>query len=166
MVQLSGLPSLFASSSKPGFSSRLPVGGVVTVKLLVLVAVPTEVLTLIGPLLAPLGTVVVIWVSAVTLHLAAAPLEKVTVVVPLKLLPLMVTEVPTGPLVGLKELIVGGGVTVKLLALVAVPAGVVTRIGPEVAPVGTGAVSWGSALTVKLAAGPLRPTAVVPVELL
>src|SRR3989442_1129807 len=108
MVQLSGLPSLFASSSKPGFSSRLPVGGTVTVKLLALVAVPLGVLTLIGPLLAPLGTVAVIWVLVFTVKLATVPL-KVTLVAPPRLLPLIVTEVPTGPLLGLKELIVGGG---------------------------------------------------------
>src|SRR5207249_454392 len=128
MVQLSGLPSLFASSSKPGFSSRLPVGGVVTVKLLVLVAVPGVVLTLIGPLLAPLGTLVVIWVSVTPLKVAAVPL-KVTAVAPLKWLPLLVTEVPTGPLVGVKELIVGGeAVTVmeRTSEVVLLPAALLT----------------------------------------
>src|SRR5436305_892668 len=107
MVRLSGLPSLFASSSKPGFSSRLPVGGVVTVKLLALVALPTGVVTLIGPEVAPVGTGAVSWVSALTVKLAAVPL-KLTAVVPLKLLPLIVTTVPTGPLVGVKEVMVGG----------------------------------------------------------
>ena len=49
--------------------------------------------------------------------------------------------VPTGPLVGLKELIVGGPtVTVKALLLPPVPAAVVTLIGPVVAPLGT--VAW------------------------
>src|SRR5437867_12842285 len=107
MVQLSGLPSLFASSSKPGFSSRLSVGGTVTVKLLTLVAVPAGVVTLIGPVVAPLGTVAVIWVLEFTVKPAVVPL-KVTAVVPMKLLPLIVTMVPTGPLGGLKELMVGG----------------------------------------------------------
>ena len=68
---------------------------------------------------------------------ASVPL-KITAVAPVKLVPVMVTTVPTGPLVGVNELIVGGEVvTVKLLALVAAPAVVVTRIGPVVAPVGT-----------------------------
>src|SRR5438876_9678679 len=56
VVQLSGLTPL-AASSKPGLSSRLPGGGVVTVKLLALVAVPPGVVTLIDPLVAPVGTV-------------------------------------------------------------------------------------------------------------
>jgi hypothetical protein len=65
---------------------------------------------------------------------------KETLVAPLRLLPLIETVAPTGPLVGLKPLIVGGGggmVTLKLLPLVALPAGVVTVIGPLVAPAGT-----------------------------
>src|SRR2546425_11220678 len=123
MVQLSGLPSLFASSSKPGFSSRLPVGGTVTVKLLALVAVPPGVVTLIDPVVAPLGTLVVIWVSVTPLKAAAVPL-KVTAVAPLKWLPLIVTVVPTGPLVGLKELIVGGGAVTVMLP----PRGVVALL--------------------------------------
>src|SRR5438093_2848064 len=135
-VQLSGLTPL-AASSKPGLSSRLPVVEVVTVKLLALVAVPPGVVTLIGPVVAPLGTVAVIWVLELEVMVAATPL-KVTLVAPVRLFPLMVTEVPTGPLVGVNELIVGGDVvTVKLLALVAVPAVVLTLIGPVVAPVGT-----------------------------
>ena len=71
-----------------------------------------------------------------TVKVALAPL-KATRVVPLKLLPLMVTLVPTGPLAGVKPVIVGGLMTVKLPALVAVPPGVVTLIVPVVAPVGT-----------------------------
>ena len=88
--------------------NELIVGGTVTVKLLPLVAVPPGVVTLIGPVVAPLGTLVVIWVSVTPLKVAAVPL-KVTAVAPLKWLPLMVTVVPTGPLLGLKELMVGGG---------------------------------------------------------
>ena len=56
---------------------------------------------------------------------------------PVKFVPLMVTLVPTGPLVGEKLVMVGGLVTVKLLLLVAVPSGVVTLTGPVVAPAGT-----------------------------
>src|SRR5206468_4975844 len=103
--------------------------------------------------------------SVTPLKAAAVPL-KVTAVAPLKWLPLMVTEVPTGPLLGVNELIVGGEVvTVKLLALVAVPAEVVTLIGPLVAPLGTVAVIWVLVFTVKLAAVPLKVTAVAPVKL-
>ena len=62
---------------------------------------------------------------------------KVTAVAPVKFVPLIVTLVPTGPLVGVKLVIVGAGITVKLLVLVVVPPGVVTLSGPVVAPAGT-----------------------------
>ena len=74
--------------------------------------------------------------SEVTLKLALLPLN-VTAVAPVKFVPLIVTLVPTGPLAGVTLVIVGAGITVKLVALVAVPPGVVTRTGPVVAPVGT-----------------------------
>ena len=67
---------------------------------------------------------------------AVAPLN-VTEVAPVKFVPLIVTLVPTGPLVGAKLAIVGGLTTVNALALVAVPPGVVTLSGPVVAPTGT-----------------------------
>jgi hypothetical protein len=73
---------------------------------------------------------------------------KATLLVPVKLLPVIVTVAPTGPLVGLKPLIVGGLITVKLEPLVVLPPGVVTVIGPLVAPVGTVAVIWVLLLTV------------------
>ena len=65
---------------------------------------------------------------------------KVTAVAPVKLVPVITTEVPTGPLVGVKLLTVGARTTVKLLALVAVPPGVVTAMVPLVVLVGTVAV--------------------------
>ena len=61
----------------------------------------------------------------------------VTAVAPVKFVPLIVTLVPTGPLVGVKLVIVGAGITVKLFVLVAVPPDVVTLSGPVVAPGGT-----------------------------
>src|SRR5712691_13134574 len=95
----------------------------VTVKLLELLAVPPGVVTLIAPLVAPLGTVAVICVSELTVQEAAAPL-KATAVAPVTCEPLIVTAVPTGPLAGLNELIVGAAltaVTVKPVELVGVP---------------------------------------------
>ena len=71
-----------------------------------------------------------------TVKLALA-LLKATAEVPVKLVPLMDTLVPTGPLAGVKLVIVGGLITVKLPALAAVPPGVVTLIVPAVAPAGT-----------------------------
>ena len=70
------------------------------------------------------------------MKVALTPLNA-TAVAPLKFVPLIVTLVPTGPLVGAKLAIVGAGMTVKLAALVAVPPGVVTLTGPVVAPAGT-----------------------------
>ena len=102
--------------------------------------------------------------SEVTLKLALLPLN-VTAVAPVKFVPLIVTPVPTGPLVGVTLVIVGGfAVTLKLLALVAVPPGVVTRTGPVVAPIGTVAWIAVSEVTLKLALLPLNVTAVAPVK--
>lgn len=59
-----------------------------------------------------------------------------------KFVPLIVTEVPAGPITGVKLLIVGGSqVTVNGTALDAVPLGVVSEIGPVIAPGGTLAIS-------------------------
>src|SRR5881227_2912755 len=125
-------------------------GGLITVKLPALVAVPPGVVTLIVPVVVLEGTVACIEVVELTVKLALAPL-KATRVAPEKLVPLMVTLVPTGPLAGVKLVIVGGLITVKLLALVAVPPGVVTLIVPVVAPAGTVARIEVAELTVKLA---------------
>ncbi|MSR49289.1 MAG: hypothetical protein EXS07_04495 [Gemmataceae bacterium] len=60
---------------------------------------------------------------------------------PVKFVPVITTEVPTGPAVGVKEVMVGAGdATVKLVAVLTVPPGVVTEIGPVGAPTGTVAV--------------------------
>ena len=67
---------------------------------------------------------------------ALVPLKR-TAVAPVKFVPLIVTLVPGGPLLGAKLVIVGGLSTVKLLVLLAVPPGVVTLIGPLEAPAGT-----------------------------
>jgi hypothetical protein len=73
-----------------------------------------------------------------------------------KLVPLMITLAPAGPLAGVKLEIVGGLMTVKLLTLLAVPAGLMTLIGPLVAPVGTVAVMVVAELAVKPALVPLN----------
>src|SRR5438132_671870 len=106
LVQLVRLPASSVPTSPRACRREVIVGGTVTVKLLPLVAVPPGVVTWIGPLVAPLGTVAVSWVLEVTVKLAVVPL-KVTEVAPVKLVPLIVTPVPTGPLAGVNELIVG-----------------------------------------------------------
>ena len=75
-------------------------------------------------------------VAEFTVKLALTPLN-VTAVAPAKFVPLTVTLFPTAPLAGVKLVIVGGLITVKLPALLAMPPGVVTLIVPVVAPVGT-----------------------------
>src|SRR5438552_10860346 len=81
--------------------------------------------TLIGPLVAPAGTVVVIAVAEFTVKLALTLLNS-TAVAPLKLVPLMITLVQTRQQLGVKLEIVVGMMTVKLAALLAVPSEVVT----------------------------------------
>ena len=83
-------------------------------KLVVLVAVPPGVVTLIVPVVAVEGTVAVIWVAEFTTNVAATLLNVTPVVVkvapltvPLKFVPVIVTDVPAGPKVGVNEVIVG-----------------------------------------------------------
>ena len=78
-----------------------------TVKLVALVAVPPGVVTLIGPVVAVVGTVAVIWVAESTTNVAVTLLNVTAVVVklapltvPLKFVPVILTDVPTGPKVG------------------------------------------------------------------
>jgi len=68
--------------------------------------VPQGAVTLSEPVGAPPGTVAVICVSESSVKLAAARLNA-TRVAPVKFVPLIVTAVPAGPLLGVKELIPG-----------------------------------------------------------
>jgi hypothetical protein len=115
------------------------VGGVVTVKEPPLVAVRPPTATVTVPVVAPLGTVTTSCVPVAEVTVAEVPLNLTVlfVLVVLKFAPAIVTEVPTGPLVGEKLAIVGGTVTVKELLLVAVPLPTVTVIFPVVEPLGT-----------------------------
>jgi hypothetical protein len=130
-----------------------------------LVAVPAAVVTAMGPVSAPFGTLAVIWLSEFTVKLALTPL-KVTAVAPVKWLPLIVTEARTLPEVGEKEEMAGAAdaVTVNEFVLVPVPPGPVTAMGPVAAPAGTVAVIWVAELTVKGAGVPPTVTAVAPVN--
>jgi hypothetical protein len=100
----------------------------VTVKSAVLVAVLPAVVTLILPVVAPVGTVPVICVSEFTMKVVATVPLNFTELAPKNPVPVIVTRVPTGPLVGENDVIVGTGaaVTVKFVALVAVPSTFVT----------------------------------------
>ena len=71
----------------------------VSVKLEALVAVPPGDLTVSGPVVAPEGTVAVIWLDELTVNAALTPLNN-TFVAPVKLAPVMVTPAPTAALEG------------------------------------------------------------------
>ncbi len=80
-----------------------------TVKSIGLTPVPTALIALMGPVVAPTGTVATISVSKFAAKLEGVPL-KATSVTPAKLTPVIATEVPAGPLVGAKSVIMGGSV--------------------------------------------------------
>jgi len=118
----------------------------------------------IGPVVAPFGTVATIWLALPTPYGAAVPLN-FTPFVPRKFVPLIVTDVPAGPLVGEKLVIVGdAAVRVNELADVAVPPAAVTEIVPVVAPFGTAAAMWLASVTENVADVPLNFTLVAPVK--
>src|SRR5204863_1937892 len=79
-------------------------------------ALPPGVVTLSGRLGPTAATVALSSVACPSVMLALVPLNS-TALAPVKLVPLIVTLVPTGPLPGVKLVIVGGLITVKLAAL-------------------------------------------------
>src|SRR2546423_1442770 len=101
------------------------------------VAVPPSVVTRIGPVVAPVGTVVVIRLDE-------------SVFTPARLVPppetVSRTPAPPG---GANPVTVGAATTVKP-GDVAVPPAVVTWIGPVVAPAGTVVSIWFADTTVKI----------------
>jgi hypothetical protein len=107
------------------------------VKLVALVALPPFVITTILPVAAPVGTSAVTSVSFITVKVADFP-SNVTLVVWSRPVPVMVTEVPTGPLDGVKLVMVGSTLKVCVLVRVVVP--VVTVTDPVSAAAGTVAV--------------------------
>src|SRR6478672_11601692 len=83
-------------------------------------------------------------------------------VTPVKVVPVIVTPVPTEPVAGAKEVM--AGVTVKRVLVTKGPPGVVMVMGPVVAPAGTDVVIVPEASTVKAADTPLNETAAAPVK--
>jgi len=141
------------------------VGEFVIVKLVSEVAVPFSVVTVILPAVVLFATTAVICVSLSTVKLAAAVVLKRTTVAPVKFVPVIVTEFPATPPVGLKLEIVGALRIVKFVDDAAVPLGVPTRILPVVVPAATVAVIWVALSTEKLAAGLLlKVSAVAPLK--
>ena len=110
-------------------------------------------------------TIAVIWLSETMVKEAVFVVPRVTVVVPVKLEPLIVIVVPGLPDVGVKLVMLGVEPQVKAPRL-AVPEGVVTDTIPD-APLPTVAVIVVAELTVKVvAATPPKLTAVAPVKLI
>ena len=102
------------------------------------VLVCPDTVTVTGPVVAPEGTMADTLVALQLVGLAAMPLNRtrlVPAVVP-KLLPEITTAAPTPALVGVSDVIDGGGTTVNVDALLAVPA-TVTLTAPVTVPVGT-----------------------------
>lgn len=135
---------------------------VTTVKFDPALATPVTVTTTL-PVVAPVGTGTVIELAPQLVGVATVPL-KVTVLVPCvapKLLPAMVTDVPTAPEVGDKLVMLGVGNTVKPTPLLATPETVTTTF-PAVAPVGTGTVIELAPQLVGVVAVPLNVTVLVP----
>src|SRR5512138_3610219 len=142
--------------------SVVMLGGTVTVKLTPLLARPPTVTTTV-PVVAPAGTGTTRLDADQLVGVAVVPL-KVTVLVPCvapKLVPAIVTDVPTGPLVGVSVVMLGGTVTVKLTPLLARPPTVTTTV-PVVAPAGTGTTRLVADQLVGVAVVPLNFTVLVP----
>jgi hypothetical protein len=60
-----------------------------------------------GPLTAPSGTTATICVAEFTVKVCATVPPKKTAVAPVKSLPVIVTDVPAGPLVGVNDVMTG-----------------------------------------------------------
>lgn len=103
------------------------------------VIMPPGAATIIGPFVAPTGTVTAIWLSEFATKLEAGVPLNSTAVAPVKPVPLTNTVEPTVDEVGdtLEKVGAGGGVTVKFVALVPMPPGPMTLIFPVVAASGT-----------------------------
>src|SRR4051812_42659964 len=104
------------------------------VNMLVESPVPPDVVTAIWPLDVPLATAAVICVSESTPNDATGVPPIDTPLAPVNPEPVIVTVVPTTPLVGVKLVTVGFTVTTNESVEVPVPAGVVIEIGPVVVP--------------------------------
>ena len=127
-----------------------------------LLATPATVTTTF-PVVAPVGTGTTMLVGDQLVVVANVPLN-VTVLVPLvapKFVPVIVTEVPTAPLVGARLVSVGVTVTVNVSALLASPPTVTTTF-PVVAATGTGTTILVADQLVGAAVVPLNVTVLVP----
>jgi len=120
----------------------LILGAAVTVKLTPLLATPPAAVTTTFPVAAFVGAVAVMLLALQLVTVAVSPLVNVTMPLPCegpKFEPAMTTEEPTAPIFGVRLLILGAPVTVKVTPLLATLL-IVTTTLPVVAPLGTVAV--------------------------
>lgn len=154
---LTGVPTA------PDVGDRKEITGAgVMVKATPLLGTPPTVTTTL-PMVAPLGTCKLIEVLLQLPTPTGVPL-KVTVLVPCeapKFVPMIVTDVPAGPDVGFRLLMLGGTSTVKGIALLARPPTVTTTL-PVVAPLGTGTIMLVALQLVGVAAVLLNVTVLLP----
>jgi len=144
-----------------GFKLVMLGGGITTVKSTPLLVAWPPTVTTTFPVAAPTGTGTAMLVSLQLVGAVAVPL-KVTELIPCvapKLVPVMVTNIPTGPDVGFRLVIFG--VTRKVPPLLARPLTVTTTL-PVVAPAGTGAMIVVLLQLVGVALSPLKVKVLVP----
>ena len=91
-----------------------------TLKFPPLVQIPLDTQTVIGPVVAPTGTVVLIRLSPTTVNCAVTPLNS-TCVAPVTLAPARDTVAPGEPIVGANLVITGPAATVNICVPVDVP---------------------------------------------
>jgi hypothetical protein len=111
--------------------------GQFTVKLVELLADMPLTVTMINPVVAPVGTLVTMVVLVALVSVADVPLKVMVLLARVESnpVPVMVTDVPVEPLVGVKLVMVG--TTEKFDDVDTVSLSTVTLTGPDVAPVGT-----------------------------
>src|SRR5262245_17135627 len=132
----------------------------VTVNVAPLLATPPTV-TQTAPVVAPAGTAATMLVVDQLVGAAVTPLNMTVLVpcVPPNVVPVIVTAVPTGPLVGASVVILGA--TVNVTPLLARPP-TVTTTAPVVAPAGTATAMLVADQLVGVAAVPWNVTVLVP----
>ena len=121
-------------------------------------------MTITVPVVAPDGTGATMLVALHDVGVVETPLNVTVLVfwVAPKFAPVIVTDVPTGPEVGVRVLIIGvGSTTVKLTPLLATPDTVTTTF-PAVDPLGTGTTMLVELQLVGVAVVPLNVTVLVP----
>ena len=158
------LPDIVTTAATaPEVGDRLlMLGAGVTVKVTPLLACPPTVTTT-GPVVAPFGTGATMLVALQLVGVAAVPLN-ITVLDPCvgpKLLPAIVTDAPTAPVVGERLVMLGAGTTVKLIPLLGTPLAFTTTF-PVVAPLGTVAVILVADQVPTVAVVPLNVTEPLP----